>query len=92
MRRKKSSRAKTPIGVSKAQLNAPGRYTPPKAKSRHKSPPWVSASMFTCLLVGVAVILGNYLSLLPGGPAQNSDLFLGLGLIIVGFGLSTRLR
>ncbi len=48
--------------------------------------------MFTCLLVGFAVILGNYLSLLPGGQAQNSYLFLGLGLIIVGFGLSTRLR
>ena len=34
----------------------------------------------------------NYLGLLPGGEAQNSDLILGLGLMIVGFVLSTQFR
>ena len=38
------------------------------------------------------VILGNYLELLPGGQVRNGDLFLGLGLLISGFVLSTQLR
>jgi hypothetical protein len=48
--------------------------------------------MFTCLVTGLLVIVGNYLELLPGGQAQNSSLFIGLGLMIVGFGLSTQYR
>ena len=48
--------------------------------------------MFTALLVGVAIIVGNYLSLLPGGEAQNSYLFVGLGMLISGFVLSTQYR
>ena len=48
--------------------------------------------MFACLLTGVAVIIGNYLQLLPGGEAQNSYLFVGLGLLISGFVLSTQYR
>ena len=35
--------------------------------------------MFTCLLTGVLVIVANYFELLPGGEAQNSYLFVGLG-------------
>ena len=38
------------------------------------------------------VIMLNYLGLLPGGEAQNSDLILGLGLMIGGFVLSTQYR
>jgi hypothetical protein len=38
------------------------------------------------------VIVGNYLELLPGGQAQNSSLFIGLGLMVTGFGLSTQFR
>ena len=48
--------------------------------------------MFTTLGAGVVVILGNYLELLPGGLARNGYLFLGLGLLIGGFVLSTQLR
>lgn len=48
--------------------------------------------MFACLLAGLMVIVGNYLQLLPGGHAQNSSLFIGLGLIVAGFGLSTQYR
>ena len=48
--------------------------------------------MFTCLLLGLLVIVANYLGLLPGGEAQNSSLFIGLGLLITGFGLSTQYR
>ena len=48
--------------------------------------------MFTTLGTGVAVILGNYLQLLPGGQVRNGYLFLGLGLLIGGFVMSTQLR
>jgi len=70
----------------------PGRYTPPKPKSATSSPLWVPTAMFTCLGLGLLVIVGNYLELLPGGQAQNSSLFIGLGLMIAGFGLSTQYR
>jgi len=70
----------------------PGRYTAPKPKAAKRSPLWVPAAMFTCLLTGILVILGNYFELLPGGQAQTSYLFVGLGLLVTGFALSTQLR
>jgi hypothetical protein len=70
----------------------PGRYTAPKPKTAKRSPPWVPATMFACLGIGVAVIIGNYFELLPGGEAQTSYLFVGLGLMIGGFALSTQFR
>jgi hypothetical protein len=53
---------------------------------------WVPSMMFTALVTGVIVIVSNYLGLLPGGEAQNSYLFVGLGLLIGGFALSTQYR
>jgi Cell division protein CrgA len=70
----------------------PSRYTPPTPKSKKTSPLWIPTAMFTCLLLGLLVIVGNYLELLPGGQAQNSSLFIGLGLMVTGFGLSTQYR
>ena len=70
----------------------PSRYTPPKPKTAKRSPLWVPATMFTALGAGMIVILGNYLQLLPGGTVRNSYLFLGLGLLVSGFVLSTQLR
>ena len=77
---------------SAAPVRKSGRYTPPKPKTAKRSPLWVPATMFTCLLAGVAVIVGNYFEVLPGGEAQNSYLFVGLGLMISGFVLSTQFR
>jgi len=73
---------------------APGskRYTAPTPKSQKHSPLWVPVAMFTALGCGLVVIMLNYLGLLPGGEAQNSDLLLGLGLMVVGFVLSTQYR
>jgi hypothetical protein len=48
--------------------------------------------MFAALLTGVVIIVLNYLGLLPGGEAQNSYLFTGLGMLIAGFVLSTQYR
>jgi hypothetical protein len=70
----------------------PGRYTPPQPRSTKESPLWVPATMFAALLTGVAIIVGNYMELLPGGAAQNSYLFVGLGMLITGFVLSTQYR
>jgi hypothetical protein len=70
----------------------PGRYTAPKPKGAKRSPLWVPATMFACLGIGAAVIIGNYFELLPGGQAQTSYLFVGLGLMVGGFALSTQFR
>ena len=42
---------------------------------------WVPVTMFTCLVLGVVVIAGNYLELLPGGEASNNFLLIGLVLL-----------
>lgn len=69
-----------------------GRYTPPKPKTAKHSPLWIPTTMFTALGAGFVVVIGNYLLLLPGGEAQNSYLFVGLGLMVAGFVLSTQYR
>jgi len=68
------------------------RYTPPSPKKAPPSRLWVPVAMFTCLVLGVVVIAGNYLQLLPGGEVSNNFLLVGLGLLIVGFVLSTSFR
>jgi hypothetical protein len=90
------STARSPRGAGKAAKarRAPGtgRYTPPTPKEAKRSPLWVPVAMFTLLGCGLLVIVANYLGLLPGGEAQNSDLILGLVLMIGGFVLSTQYR
>jgi len=66
-----------------------GRYTPPIPKTQKVSPVWVPILMFTCLLVGMVMIISNYVSLLPGSPT-NGWLLGGLGLITVGFITATK--
>lgn len=85
---------------TKAQAAAPApprrrkgaRYTPPTPKDSKHSHLWVPVAMFTCLGLGVVVIAGNYLQVLPGGEASNNFLLIGLGLLIAGFVLSTSFR
>jgi len=66
-----------------------GRYTAPIPRETKVSPMWVPILMFSCLLVGMAMIIANYVSLLPGSPA-NGWLVGGLGLITVGFITATK--
>ena len=75
----------------KKQVAPTGRYTPPTPKSKKVSPVWVPALMFTCLLLGMVIIISNYLNVLPGG-TKNAYLFVGLGLITAGFVTATQYR
>ena len=68
------------------------RYTAPTPKGKKSSPLWVPVSMFTCLALGILVIAGNYMEILPGGEVSNNFLIIGLALLIIGFVLSTFLR
>ena len=68
-----------------------GRYTPPVPKQVKVSPRWVPVLMGALLLVGAAVILLNYVNVLPGS-VTNWYLLLGLGLITAGFITATQWR
>lgn len=64
------------------------RYTPPSPRKKPPSPRWYGGLVLGCFVVGVVIIIGNYLS----GDANNLFLLLGLALILVGFLLAMRLR
>ena len=64
------------------------RYTPPPPKKAPPSPLWVPVALTTLLLVGLLVVVTNYLSLLPGD-TENRYLILGLVLISGGFMMAT---
>jgi hypothetical protein len=69
-----------------------GRYTPPIPKEFKQSPRWVPVLMFTLLILGMLVIVGNYLLGATELSVQPSNwyLFLGLGLITAGFITATK--
>ena len=67
------------------------RYTPPIPREEKVSPRWVPVMMFTLLILGMVIIVANYLEVLPGD-AKNTYLFLGLGLITAGFITATKYR
>ena len=84
------SRSSAPAGDSKRVTpKGTGRYTPPVPRSQKVSPIWVPILMFTCLLGGMAMIILNYVDVLPGG-VSNGYLLGGLVLITVGFITATR--
>jgi heme/copper-type cytochrome/quinol oxidase subunit 3 len=80
----KSSGAK-PATPAKGSMKAKrGRYTAPTPKTVKHSPFWVPVVMTTSLVLGLLVLVSNYLNMLPGD-AQNRYLLLGLGLVTGGF-------
>ena len=87
---KASAAPKASTGV--AGPRRASRYTAPAPKGAKRSQLWVPVAMFTCLGLGVVVIAGNYLELLPGGEASNNFLIIGLVLLVAGFILSTFFR
>jgi Cell division protein CrgA len=70
------------------------RYQPPPRKKPKPSPKWFGALILGFMFAGVIIIVINYLGLIPGthGVASNLYLFVGLGLIAVGFMAATRWR
>ena len=70
---------------------ASGRYTPPIRREVKVSPRWVPMLMFALLGIGVAVIILNYLGVLPGG-SDNRYLLAGLAAITGGFITATQYR
>jgi hypothetical protein len=68
---------------------AGGRYTAPIPREVRHSPRWFPYLILAFFGLGVVCIMFNYLGLLPGG-ASNGYLFIGLGLIVVGFIAATR--
>ena len=86
-----SSRRTTKRGRTTPKATAQpstGRYTPPIPREQKVSPTWVPVLMFTFLILGVLVIVLNYMDLLFGD-ANNAKLLIGLGLITGGFVTAT---
>jgi hypothetical protein len=70
-----------------------GRYTRPVPKNVRKSPPWYGALVLALLIVGVAIIVVNYLAHIPWVAHGSAwGLVAGLVLIFAGFLLATRYR
>jgi hypothetical protein len=91
MAKPRSRKTKTPVKGGRVTPKPSGRYTPPIPKETKVSPLWVPTLMFTCLGLGMAIIITNYVDVLPGG-TKNAYLLVGLGLITVGFITATRYR
>jgi hypothetical protein len=87
-----SAGGRPPGGATRAPAyTQSGRYTPPVPKELKVSPPWVPYLMFALLLLGLLVIILNYMELLPGA-ADNWYLVVGLAAITGGFITATQLR
>lgn len=78
---------------SRSRQKSPRRpYVPPPPKrKRPPSPRWYAFFVLGLMAVGVAMIVLNYMDLVPGGTAQIW-LWSGLGLIAAGFAAATRWR
>ncbi|MCL5445123.1 MAG: cell division protein CrgA [Actinobacteria bacterium] len=85
-----SKRGASKVGRYKSPEET-GRYTPPIPKSVRKSPRWYGPVMLAVLILGVLMILSNYLVGLPGAP-HGSPWYLvsGLGILFVGSIMATR--
>jgi hypothetical protein len=76
-------------GSTSGAADSTGRYTAPIPKEMRVSPPWYPYLVLAFFVIGIVVILLNYLGLL-GGHANNWYLLAGLGLIVAGFVAATR--
>jgi Cell division protein CrgA len=67
-------------------------YAPPPTRRKPRpSPRWYGLIVLGLMAIGVAMIVLNYMNLVPGGTNQIW-LWSGLGLIALGFGAATRWR
>ncbi|HZD17185.1 MAG TPA: cell division protein CrgA [Actinomycetota bacterium] len=74
------------------QKRSPRPYAAPPPKKRPKeSPSWYGFLVLGLMGLGVAIIVLNYMSVMPGGTQQHW-LWIGLGIIAAGFGAATQWR
>ena len=75
------SKGRTKKSGSRYELR-PARRQRPK-----KSPRWYGPAVLGVMAIGVIMIVLNYIGLMPGtgGTASTTYLFVGLGLIALGF-------
>jgi hypothetical protein len=91
-KRKKASGARVKGDPSATGV---GRYTAPiPASKKGPSPRWVPVFMFGLWGIGLAMILLNYMGLLPGSADGGNGWYLigGLGLILGGIITATQYR
>ena len=65
------------------------RYTAPIPKSVRHSPRWFGPVLLALLVVGLLLIVGNYVGIMPGG-TSNWYLIGGLAGIVVGAMMATQ--
>jgi hypothetical protein len=94
-----SRKGKSTAGRTTSKVGRPstaeesGRYTRPIPKSVRRSPPWYGALVLALLIVGVAVIVVNYLAHIPFVAHCSAwGLVAGLVMIFAGFLFATRYR
>lgn len=87
----RSAGQRAPRGVVRNPAAASGRYTPPIPREFRESSKLVPILMFGFLILGMLVIIINYLEVLPGG-ANNLYLLGGLVSITIGFVVATKYR
>ena len=73
----------------KATREVNKRYTAPIPKSVRQSPRWFGPVLLILLVVGLLLIVGNYVGILPGG-TSNWYLIGGLVGIVVGAMMATQ--
>ena len=76
---------------SRAGNRRPGRYTAPIPREVRHSPAWYPWVLLSVLVVGVALIILNYVNALPSSPT-NWYTIGGLAAILVGAAMATRYR
>ena len=83
-----ASRAEMPKSKGRQRKrSARYRAAPQQAKKRHRSSPrWYGPLLITAMAIGVAVIVLNYMGLIPGTDGNASSVWLWVGLAILGAG------
>ena len=81
----------TPKGSRAGATGRPtqsGRYTPPIPKERRHSPAWFGVALLAFLVLGLLLIVLNYVGVLPSG-THNYYLIAGIVAIVVGLVMAT---